>query len=576
MNTYIPPTGTIQLLTDVYLNPKQEDTFYFASVGLRDSYFDLRVLRTYEAQTYSRPTRNSVKIQDTSDKLYKCNYMRFKNGEAFGGQWIYAFVLAIEYVNNNTCEVFYQIDDMITWFPQCRLLECFVEREIPETDNLFENLVPENLEIGDYTTVSTETYDLTDSYLIIQSSKEGYLTQTPSLEFKYPEYNSYEEGTINGVFCPLWYRKFDTKKADDMTAFYHILRDFVNAGHADDIVNISYVPKFCTRKMKIDEEPSDSTRYATDTKSIRMSMTMGGYNDAYIPKNKKLFSYPYSCIVVSNLQGQSKIYKWEDFGITHETVGNPTVDFKLWGTFFSNPAVVVTPQTYKAVYGSNFDYALTLTNFPPAPWICDTFKAYLAQNRASIATSILSDAVSALASGAIGFGGGQITNALGNAMQFKNPGSLMGQYYSMNGTKEMVGSVANAGISGVGGVLGTISKIADHSALPNRVANLTQNDAFNLITDETKIVFMETSIKGQMAKRIDDFFSMYGYAQHKVKKPNINSRPQWNYTKTQGCIVYGDAPASALANISNIFDRGIRFWKNPLNLGNYELNNSVT
>ena len=576
MNTYIPPTGTIQMLVDVYLNPKQEDTIYFSSTGLRDNYFNQRVLATYDAQSYSRPTRNSVKIQDTADRLYKCGYMRFKNGEAFGGQWIYAFVLAVEYVNQNTCEVFYQVDDMITWFPQCRLLECYVEREIPETDNLFENLVPENLETGDYTTVSTETYDLNDTYLVIQSSKEGHLTSTPSIEFRYPEYSSYEEGTINGVFCPLWYRMFDTKKADDMSDFYGILRDFVNSGHADDIVNISYVPKFCTRKMKINDEPSDSTRYATDFKRITMSMTMGNYNDRYTPKNKKLFSYPYSCITVSNLQGQTKVYKWEDFGLTYETVGRPAVEFKLWGTFYSNPTVVVTPQSYKALFGSNFDYALTLTNFPPAPWICDTFKAYLAQNRASIATSILSDAVSALASGVIGFGGGQITNALGNAMQFKNAGSLTGQYYSMTGNKEMASAVANSSVSGIGGVVGTLAKVADHSALPNRVANLTQNDAFNLITDETKIVFLETSIKGQMARTIDNFFSMYGYAIHRVKKPNINSRPHWNYTKTQGCIVYGDAPASALANISNIFDRGIRFWNNPLNIGNYELDNSPT
>lgn len=574
MNTYIPPTGTIQMMVGVHLNPKQEDTLYFESAGIRDEFFQSYIYASYDEQSYSRPTRDSVKIQDTADRLYKCQYMRFKNGNAFNGQWIYAFVLAVEYINNNTCQVFYAIDDMVTWFPQCSLRECFVEREIPETDNLFENLVPENLETGDYTAVSEESYDLNDSALVILSAKEPKLTSTPSVVWEYPEYNSYIDGCINDVFCPLWVRVFDINNATDMDLFYLILQACVNSGQTDNLVNIQYVPKFCIQKMKNEDAPYESVHYATDEKRYRMSMVMGDYQDRYTPKNKKLFTYPYSCLIVSNQQGQVKLFKWEDFTNTDTVVGNVAVKFKLFGTFYSNPCVTVVPEGYKGILGANYDYSINLTNFPPAPWICDTFRAYLAQNRASIATSLLSDVVGSVASGVIGFGGGQITNALGNAMQFQNSNSIMGQYYSMSGNKEMASAVANNTISGVGGILGTMSKIADHSALPNRVSNLSNNDAFNLIAHNNEVVFIETSIEGQMARTIDNFFSMFGYAQHKVKIPNTHSRPIWNYTKTQGCVVVGDVPASALRNISTIFDRGIRFWKEMAEIGNYEHDNS--
>ena len=123
MNTYIPPVGEIQLMWNVPLNPKQEDTMYFPNTAYRDMYFDKYVLTHFDEQSYSRPSRGSVKVQAAAENLYRCNYMRFKNIPAFQTQWIYAFIIGVEYVNNNTTEIFYVIDDLVTWFPQCELKE---------------------------------------------------------------------------------------------------------------------------------------------------------------------------------------------------------------------------------------------------------------------------------------------------------------------------------------------------------------------------------------------------------------------------------------------------------------------
>lgn len=570
MNTYIPPTGTIQMLVGVHLNPKQEDTLYFDGPTIRDTYFDRFVYRTYDEQSYSRPTRNSVKIQDNAGKLYRCQYMRFKNGEAFGGVWIYAFVLAVEYINNNTCEVFYEIDDMVTWFPWCTLRECFVEREIPETDNFYENLVPENLECGEYTSVAQESYDLNDTALVIFTSK-NYNPSTG--EYEYPKYHDddYRYGEINDVFCPLGIIRGDANSTEDMQLMYNTVMAYVDGGHSDDIVNIQFVPKFLTENMKYADSPYEGVHYNIDYQEVLQSNGLGELGSRYYPKNKKLYTFPYCVLHVSNQQGQIKEYHWEDF-TTREIIGGfPRVTFKLWGTFYSNPCVTVTPQGYKNILGSAYDYAVTLTNFPPAPWICDTFKAYLAQNKASIATSILGDIIG----GALGIST-HANTAIGQqsiSQMASNPVTQIGSTIGRNSA--IIGGIGAA--IGIGtNIAGTLAEINDKKNLPNKVANLSQTDAFNLITKNTEITFTQMTIKREMAKVIDDYFSLYGYAQHKIKKPNINSRPCWNYTKTQGCIVVGDVPADALANISAIFDKGIRFWKDMSYIGNYELDNSPT
>ena len=68
---------------------------------------------------------------------------------------------------------------------------------------------------------------------------------------------------------------------------------------------------------------------------------------------------------------------------------------------------------------------------------------------------------------------------------------------------------------------------------------------------------------------------MFGYATKKIKVPNRNVRPHWCYTKTRDCVVKANAPADDVRKICQIYDNGITFWKNPSEVGNYSLDNSV-
>lgn len=80
--------------------------------------------------------------------------------------------------------------------------------------------------------------------------------------------------------------------------------------------------------------------------------------------------------------------------------------------------------------------------------------------------------------------------------------------------------------------------------------------------------------RAEIARVIDDYFSMYGYSVGEIKVPNVVGRRSWNYVKTNGASVVGKVPAGTLAQINRLFDRGITFW-HVNDVGNYALDNSI-
>ena len=86
----------------------------------------------------------------------------------------------------------------------------------------------------------------------------------------------------------------------------------------------------------------------------------------------------------------------------------------------------------------------------------------------------------------------------------------------------------------------------------------------------------QLAIKEPFARVIDDYFTRYGYATHRNKIPNVNSRPHWNYVKTIGATITGSLPADDAKKICQILDAGVTFWKYGNEVGNYGLDNSPT
>ena len=164
---YIAPNTNIKILKDVPLEPSYENTLYFSSISAQTNYFSSKAKYTLTQNTYQRVNRGVIRVGIKAESLYDCNYVMFQNA-GYGNKWFYAFILKVEFVNNTTADVFFDVDVMQTYFFDYTLKECLIERQHSETDVAGDNLVPENLETGEYVnTAAGRTLDISAPAIVV-------------------------------------------------------------------------------------------------------------------------------------------------------------------------------------------------------------------------------------------------------------------------------------------------------------------------------------------------------------------------------------------------------------------------
>lgn len=507
---YINPNSDIKLLHNIPLDNTYEHTIYFKDKTSQYNYFSANTKKSFSNQTYLRVNRGVARMDVKADDIYDCNYMMFRN-TAYGSKWFYAFITSIEYVNDNCTNVTFEIDVIQTWFFEHEFESCFVEREHSVTDNLFENIVDENLELGDFVSNNKDVFNMMPLCVCALTSKHSSGASATGK-------------TVNNIYTPL--NVIAGVRSTDTAEINALLERFVGAGQEDAIVTLYQYPEFLG--------DGSQTEPVTAVKKINPNLTT---IDGYKPKNKKLFSYPYNFLIVSNNCGQTSEYKWELWDDV-----NHCGDFSFQGVFISTPCVLAYPTYYRG-NATDYDSGLTYSNFPQIPWVGDTYKAWLAQNKGAVTSSMVTTAVGA----ALTIAGAGTANPL-----------LVG------GGLETVGySVANL-----------VGKKTDKEHTPPQVHGQVQCDSLNAGTSRVEFSFYSMSIRAQYARIIDDYFNAYGYAVKRIKHPNFSSRPHWNYVKTVGCCLKSSAPADDTKKLCSIYDNGITFWKNGSEVGNYSLDNS--
>ena len=363
---YIEPNTTIKILKDVPLDPTYEHTIFFDYEEQQRDWFSGKAKYVLDRNSYQRVQRGYMRVNIQAENLYDCNYIMFQN-TAFGTKWFYAFIKGVEYVNNSVSQIQFQIDVMQTWFFDYELEECFVEREHAATDEIGDNIVPENLELGDETVSnSKQDFDMNDMRLCL-------LAVSPNVQ----------EGTftVNNVFMDLAIG-FNIPYANPDKA-KEAITDVIGEGKEDAIVALYQYPAFLSDFSGFDLRKPPKVETFSVTPNLDSI-------DGYVPKNKKLFTYPYNFILMSNNVGQTATYRYEDWG-TQQARGT----FEVTGVFVSSASVIVYPYNYKGVV-KNYEHALSLNSFPTCGYSGDTFKRWWVQNRASVVTSGVSSVLSSL------------------------------------------------------------------------------------------------------------------------------------------------------------------------------------
>ena len=512
---YIAPNSIIKALKNVPLDPTYDHTIYFANTSAQTAFFESKAKTTFLLQTYQRLNKGRIRVKALADNLYDCNYLMFQN-TSYGSKWFYAFIKSVEYINNEVTEIEYEIDVMQTWFFDYTLDKCFVEREHSANDDYFSNIVSENVEIGDeYVCKAHDVYDMNSMYVCALINRESQAGTAISRK-------------INNIYTPL--NIIAGIPVSDTSSIDTALDQFLES----EIVAVYQYPSQFG-------DASTETDYS-NTKTITAVLTDFG---GYIPHNRKLYTYPYCCLIVSNNTGQVAQYRWEDWS---SNMGL----FTIRGVFISTPSVICYPKYYRGMTDA-YDEGLVLSNFPQCPWSGDTFKAWWAQNKASFVTSGITSVVGSLTT--IG-AGAAISIATGNPVA---------------GVAGFVSGINNIGKT----VSNSIAKIDDMKNAPSQAHGQTQTDSLNPGMGRVQYDFYQMQIKREYAEIIDGYFDRFGYATKKNKVPNRNVRPHWTYTQTVGCTITGSIPADDAISICNIYNNGITFWNNGNEVGNYTLNNSL-
>lgn len=159
------PNSTVVLLRGVPLDNTYTDTVRYASTYMQEQAFLAYNPITFNKQTYQRVNRGYLRLQICADDIYNYNYLMFKN-TSYGDKWFYAFITQIDYLNDNTSEIRYEIDVMQTWATDIVLRQCYVEREHSSSDLIGEHLVPEPVDTGNIICNDVVKSGHFDSYMV--------------------------------------------------------------------------------------------------------------------------------------------------------------------------------------------------------------------------------------------------------------------------------------------------------------------------------------------------------------------------------------------------------------------------
>lgn len=489
------PITTVKVLRSVPLDSTYKDVLDFSDASSQQSYFSGKAKFTYTDLTPIR-LQNAIRLPQTPDDLYDCNYLMFQNAN-FGNKWFYAFIKEINFVNVNMSEISFEIDVMQTWSFDYQLKPSFVEREHIQQDEIGANLVAENIELGDYIARDFDgTNMLGQSKIVVAATIDATATDVTG-------------GTYCGIYSGLYFNVFD-----DYSGANAMIEEATTKNKKDSIISIFQMPA-----SMIGDIGGPAKSYTVDKSKNYVDI------DGYIPKNNKLFTYPYNFLYCTNLNGNSAEFKYEYF----EGSG---CHFTLAGDMSCNPQVFIAPNNYKGVT-VNYNEKMVLDGYPQCAYSTDSYKAWLAQNGASTAVSVL---------------GSSFTTAVGIASG--NPLALS---------------------YGAIGIAGTLAKISETASLP-RQAHGSAGSSASFAVGIKDFAFMHMTIRQEYAKIIDDYFSMFGYATHQVKIPNVTGRPSWNYVKTIDCKAIGSIPFEDMEKIKEIYNSGVTFWHGDW-VGDYTRNN---
>lgn len=581
------PSGKI-LIGRVPFDNSYRHTLTFSSVSEQTSFMMGRMDSSLEKDTYTYVRmNNSIRVIFNAERLYTYDYVMYQNSN-YGSKWFYAFIVGVNYVNENCTELVLELDVMQTWYFDYTLKQCFVEREHVNDDTVGAHLNEEPAMPLQYQHLNFEKH--------IKEPRWGVLLLNAYMHYVDDEYHSNGVDPCQGVWAQGQYNAcrfaiYDLQDADSKQRLSLDVQSLNQHGAADTIADAFTLPENCFSMedlikfpIKINDNWTRTSGKVWTLQDGVLPIAAGGASvpkpttlGTYTPKNNKLLCYPYNYLEIGDFTGRVEDWRYEYFS----TNGFCRLTQRMVAS--ADCQGYVTPDAYNGIPDSpgnqsfkpfTFDFANKIS------WVYSAYQNWAAQNALNNQLAILGG-VGAMAFsflpgiGAagkmLGAGAAQMEHLGGLGLGQASQNALMS--YSNAAAREFAATKPNmgalgGGLAAIASTVGNIDRMRKHPNTSN--GNIGGNS--RLQNGYVGWYTSQVCLLPEYAAIVDDFLDMYGYQVDRVKVPNRTGRPYWNYVKCQNSCHVGNVPSDMMDKINRIYDAGITFWHTS-DVGNYSLNN---
>lgn len=589
------PNGIIRVLQGVPLDNSYKNTIWFDKPETQEAYFQTKIkphpnggVWEFTEQTYTRfDNQNKVRVQGNELNFVDCNYLMFQNMN-FGGRWFYAFITGVTYINNVTSDIYYEIDVMQSWMFQVNLSWCFVEREHTLTDKLGEYILDEPVGGGEMICVKEEKVaevegiDLDEWGVVLAHTTAG---STDLLLER-----------LGGIITGCHYEGYENTN-EGLETLKNLLQAITDANQIDSVINLFAFP--------IDLLNWAKSHQSTPFTGTYVSTKPTGFSN-YLPHNNKLYTRNYCNVTVLG-DPSSATYYYEEYNTPDDT----NLLFEFTANVSAMPEMALCPMNYDR-RPQDYNNRVVMTDFPNLPFAIDSYKRIVATGYQTMmeinhSASMIGNGISTVLGGAqLASGLMGVTGAVGGAMAgveipssaTRAPNSIRPQGLTPELQSDLVGGASKAtggGATMANGMLAIGTEMASYkiaqmnlNSVPNQWSG-AKVPLLSLALKRKGFYIRHNQIRLEYAKMVDTFFDMYGYQVNQLKIPNIVDHEalwaarkhfyfvklglvnyEYNWSQVQAerktCV-----PVTELAKITQIYQNGITFWKNPEEVGDYSV-----
>lgn len=495
------PETTVYLFRNTCVDDENQP--YFESESAKLAWYNAHSPKSYEEYSYQRENRNYIRVQDKAENLRMYDMMCFHNSAV--GRYVFCRIMEVEFINPNTTEITYEVDYMATYVDVIRFGPCWVEREMQDDDwdgskPSWNNLQPEGIEPGPLRRVRVPG-DQNALQLAAAPSAGGALDI-----IVLSAYNKEGEPIVSvrelaGIPTGLNVIKFGWP--NNRVGLGNMIETYSLKGILDGIAAIFVGPVDWMDSVGGEE------KVATMTPTWNMI-------EGYQLVNAKCFTSEFCNFELSNGIGNSVQLRPENFTETD------TIYIDVKGGFSAGGGgAIAYPRSYET---NPMEHGVVIPFDLQCAYVGNAFANWLAQNKASFATDILSS-----------IGKGMVTTAI-------------------------TGTPVYGATSAITSIMGSIAKVADRMVDPLAIGGQSAGNGINYTIGNVRFTASLLCPYVANLRSIDDFFSRFGYRTNRFKVPNVNTRPKWNYVKTSGAVCTGPFPKKAQIAMEKLMNNGVTFW----------------